>query len=227
MAPRGKWLIAAMLVAAAPLGACRDNPVAKSDLKPIDGDSASAADDEIIVDPQRGGRSKARPVGSGRKATLAEANAALRQGKLLTAPEPLPMEAACENCGEAKPVTIGELAREQSNGRCDAKLSYDKSWAERLPKGIRLYPKATLREAAGIDGGKCNLRVVNFQTAEPLQRVLNYYHTLAIRAGYSSDHRLNGNEHLLGGTKGEMAYVVFARREGAVTDVDLVASGGI
>jgi hypothetical protein len=49
---------------------------------------------------------------------------------------------------------------------------------------------------------------------------------MAIRAGYTSDHRLRGNEHMLGGTKGELAYVVMLRRDGGMTDVDIVASGG-
>ena len=31
---------------------------------------------------------------------------------------------------------------------------------------------------------------------------------------------------MLGGTKGDLAYVVMARRDGGMTDVDLVASGG-
>ena len=49
---------------------------------------------------------------------------------------------------------------------------------------------------------------------------------MAIRAGYTSDHRVNGSEHMLGGTKGDLAYVLFMRRDGGMTDVDLVTSGG-
>lgn len=243
---RGKWLVAGLLMATAPLAGCRDNPDAKAELSPLD-DGLTNADpaikgsleDKIMVDPKLTGQANQnavtpgnKPVGGGvpavagaKAATVAEATAALKAGKLLAAPKALPME-ACEDCAAKRPVTIGAMAREQAKGSCDAKLTYNNSWADRLPAAFKVYPRATLREAAGIAGGKCNIRVVNFQTAASLQAVLDYYHTMAVRAGYSSDHRVNGGEHLLGGTKGDLAYVVMARTDGGMTDVDLVASGG-
>jgi hypothetical protein len=244
---RGKWLIAGLMIAAAPLAGCRDNPNAKAELKPLD-DGLTSADpaikgsleDKIMVDPKLAGQANRNAVSPGDKpvdggvpavaggkaATTAEATAALAAGKLLAAPKALPFEEGCDDCEAKRPVTLGALAREQTKGSCDAKLTYGNGWAERLPPAFRVYPRATLREAAGIDGGKCNLRVVNFQTAASVQGVLDYYHTMAVRSGYSSEHRLRGNEHILGGTRGEMAYVLFIRRDGGMTDVDLVASGG-
>ena len=243
---RGKWLVAGLLMATAPLAGCRDNPDAKAELSPLD-DGLTNADpaikgsleDKIMVDPKLTGQANQNAVTPGNKpvdggvpavagakaATVAEATAALKAGKLLAAPKALPME-ACEDCAAKRPVTIGAMAREQSKGSCDAKLTYNNAWADRLPAAFKVYPRATLREAAGIAGGKCNIRVVNFQTAASLQAVLDYYHTMAVRAGYSSDHRINGGEHMLGGTKGDLAYVVMARSDGGMTDVDLVASGG-
>jgi hypothetical protein len=244
---RGKWLVAGLMMAAAPLAGCRDNPNAKAELSPLDdgltnADPAvkSSLEDKIMVDPKLTGQANQNAVTPGNKpvdggvpgiagakaATAAEAEAALKAGKLLTAPRALPFEAGCDGCEAKRPVTIGALAKEQAKGACDGKLTYGNDWANRLPPAFKLYPRATLREAAGIAGGQCNIRVVNFQTAASLQAVLDYYHTMAVRAGYSSDHRLNGNEHMLGGTKGELAYVVMARRDGGMTDVDLVASGG-
>ena len=244
---RGKWLIAGLMIAAAPLAGCRDNPNAKAELKPLD-DGLTSADpaikgsleDKIMVDPKLTGQANRNAVGpgdrpvdgavpgveGGKAENVAEAAAALKAGKLLTAPKALPYEDGCDNCEAKRPVTLGALAREQSKGSCDAKLTYGNGWADRLPAAFQIYPRATLREAAGIDGGKCNLRVVNFQTAASMQGVLDYYHTMAVRAGYTSDHRLRGNEHVLGGTKGDLAYVLFVRRDGGMTDVDLVASGG-
>lgn len=246
---RGKWLVTGLLMAAIPLSGCRDNPEAKSDLAPLDdgltsGDPAikGALEDRIMVDPKLAGQSNRNAAGpgnrpndgtvpglaAGKAATAAEAAAALKAGKLLRAPKALPFEAGCDGCeAQARPVTIGALAREQQKGGgCDAKLTYGNGWANRLPAAFKVYPRATLREAAGIAGGKCNLRVVNFQTAASMQAVLDYYHTMAVRAGYTSDHRVNGNEHMLGGTKGDLAYVLMMRRDGGMTDVDLVASGG-
>lgn len=245
---RGKWLVTGLLMAAAPLAGCRDNPEAKADLAPLDdgltnSDPAikGSLEDKIMVDPKLAGQSNRNAAGPGNKpvdggvpgiaggkaATVAEATAALAAGKLLPAPKALPFEAGCDGCeAKQRPVTIGALARDQQKGSCDAKLTYNNTWADRLPAAFKVYPRATLREAAGIAGGKCNIRVVNFQTAASMQAVLDYYHTMAIRAGYTSDHRVNGNEHMLGGTKGDLAYVLMMRRDGGMTDVDLVASGG-
>ena len=36
MIVRGKWLVAGLLIATAPLAGCRDNPDAKADLAPLD-----------------------------------------------------------------------------------------------------------------------------------------------------------------------------------------------
>jgi len=248
MMSRGKWLVTGLLILAAPLAGCRDNPDAKAELQPIDdgltdADPAikGALEDRIMVDPKLTGQANRNAAGPGNRpidggipgiaggkaATAAEAAAALKVGKLLPTPKALPFEAGCDGCeAKERPVTIGALAREQSKGGCDAKLTYGNAWAERLPAAFKVYPRATLREAAGIDGGQCNIRVVNFQTAAPMQIVLDYYHTLAVHNGYTSDHRVNGNEHMLGGTKGDLAYVLFMRRDGGMTDVDLVASGG-
>lgn len=246
---RGKWLVTGLLMAAAPLAGCRDNPEAKSELAPLDdgltnADPAvkGALEDKIMVDPKLAGQANQNAVGPGNRpvdggvpgvaggkaATVAEAAAALKAGKLLAAPKALPMEPGCDGCeAKPRPVTIGALARDQQKGGgCDAKLTYGNAWADRLPPAFKVYPRATLREAAGVAGGKCNIRVVNFQTAASIQGVFDYYHTMAIRAGYTSDHRVNGNEHMLGGTKGDLAYVIMARRDGGMTDVDLVASGG-
>ena len=244
---RGKWLVAGLLMATAPLAGCRDGADAKAELSPLD-DGLTNADpavkgsleDKIMVDPKLTGQANQNAITPGNKpvdggipavagakaATAAEAAAALKAGKLLAAPKALPFEAGCDGCEAKRPVTIGAMAREQAKGSCDAKLTYNNAWADRLPPEFKLYPRATLREAAGIAGGKCNIRVVNFQTAASLQSVLDYYHTMAVRAGYSSDHRINGSEHMLGGTKGELAYVIMARADGNMTDVDLVASGG-
>src|SRR5690606_38481790 len=96
---RGKWLVAGLLVASAPLGGCRDYPDAKADLAPLD-DGLTNADpaikgsleDKIMVDPALAGQANRnavgpgnRPidggapgVGSGKAATVAEAAAALK-----------------------------------------------------------------------------------------------------------------------------------------------------
>jgi len=241
MMVRGKWLVAGLLMATAGLAGCRDNPD-KTELSPldeglVDADPAikGALQDKIMVDPTLADQSNRNAVGpgtrlieggvpaipAGRAAAAAEAAAAMKAGKLVKAPKALPFEG-----GANEPKTIGALAAQQSKIKCESPLRYDRGWADRLPAAFSVYPRATVREAAGVKDSKCNLRVVNFQTAASLQGVLDYYNTLAIRAGYDTDHRVDGEDHILGGTNGDFAYVVFARRDGGMTDVDLVASGG-
>jgi hypothetical protein len=71
------------------------------------------------------------------------------------------------------------------------------------------------------------VRVVNFQSRASLENVLAWYYTRARNGGYSAEHAIDGNDHYVGGTLGDQAYVVIARSlPGGITDVDLVATGG-
>ncbi len=240
-----KYMVAAALVAVAALGGCRGAPADKAELANLDDGLAAedpvikgALEDQILVDPKLVGQANQnaatpgnRPndgaspaVGGTKLAADAEAAGRAAAGTLVAAPAPMAFEEGCADCAAERPATLGAMARDQ--GKCDAKLTYAADWANRLPAAFRVYPKALVREAAGVDGGKCNIRVVNFQTAASKQAVLDYYHTMATRAGYSSEHRLRGDEHYLGGTKGNQAFVIMLRRDGSMTDVDLVASGG-
>lgn len=220
MTIRGNICLAASLGACLILSACIREPREKSTEDALDKELASqdlgTPRQEIIVDPKLAARTP--------EAAESAAKTALG-GKILVAPAAKPFE-PCTDCAAKEPVTLGALAADPTKGKCDAKLTYDNGWAKRLPAAFNVYPRALVREAAGVAGAMCNIRVVNFQTAASKQAVLNYYHTLATRAGYSSDHRIEGNEHMLGGTKGDQAYVVMLRSDGGLTDVDLVASGG-
>ena len=220
MAKRGNIYLTAAIGASLLLSGCFREPQEKAKRDALDKELAAqniaAPQQEIIVDPKLAARTPA--------AAESAAKTALG-GRILTAPAPKAME-PCDDCAAKEPVTLGALAADPAKGKCDAKLTYNNDWAKRLPAAFNVYPRALVREAAGVAGAMCNIRVVNFQTAASKQAVLNYYHTLATRAGYTSDHRIEGQEHLLGGTKGDLAYVVMLRRAGSMTDVDLVASGG-
>src|SRR3546814_9116114 len=75
------------------------------------------------------------------------------------------------------------------------------AWANRMPAEFPVYPKAKLMEAAGADGGGCDLRVVSFVTNQPMQNVIDYYYTKAIRSGFDAEHQLMNGEHVLGGVR--------------------------
>ena len=91
MIVRGKWLIAGLLMAAAPLAGCRDNPQAKADLKPLDDGLTNedpalkgALEDKIMVDPKLAGQANRnaatpgnRPVDGGVPGVAQRARAAL------------------------------------------------------------------------------------------------------------------------------------------------------
>lgn len=241
-------LSAAVLLALS-LGACRGEPskLAEQDdgLAANDPAVKGAIEDEIMVDPALTGQSNRnaatagnRPVDGGVPSARgggspAEAAAAARTqlGQLMRAPAPGRFEDSCDqNCDRAavaRPATLGGLARQQAGAGCAADIRYGLGWAQRLPAAFPVYPRAALKEAAGVANGRCNVRVVNFQTRAGMQPVLDYYYTMARRNGYDAEHLLRGSEHYLGGTKGELAYVIMARQlPGGVVDVDLIASGG-
>ena len=164
----------------------------------------------------------------------AAANAQL-SGKMLSAPKPRQMTSddECSSCEGSKGATLGARAEAQSarrgKGTCDQKLSYNMSWANRMPPEFPVYPKANVKEAAGVEGGLCDIRVVSFTTASPMKSVVDYYYTQAKRGGYSAEYLLRGNEHVLGGTRGsdDGAFVVtLNKRSNGGTAVDIVASNG-
>ncbi len=197
--------------------------------------------DPIVVDPQLIGQSNrnavrttdkpasgALPVLSG-DAGKARAQA-LRQvgGKLLTAP------AATDGKAMESNVTLGAVAREQAgrqggNASCAKKLGYGMEWAQRLPEGFGLYPGAQLTEAAGAEKDGCTLRAASFVTPVPRQSVMDYYYTVARRAGYDGEHQILGGDHVLGGTRksdGAAYFILFTEAPGGKTSVDIIADRG-
>lgn len=203
----------------------------------------AALNEPIMVDPDMVGSANknsattvptaidgAVPATGGARDTAAEADATAAAGnKMMRAPEPTVVDMAnCKDCG-TDPVTLGARAAQAGAGKCDAKLSYSTGWASRMPAALPVYPRAALKEAAGVSGQKCNIRVVNFETRAGKQAVLDFYYTMARRNGYSADHEIRNGEHFLGGMRAsdDSAFVVILREasNGAV-DVDLVANNG-
>jgi hypothetical protein len=130
--------------------------------------------------------------------------------------------------------SVGDLVRQQASGQgangaapqgdCAKDVKTGPEWADRMPQAFRVYPGGKLVEAAGIDKERCTLRIISFTTSAGIDPVLDYYFTQAKRAGYDAEHLVSGGEHQLGGTNKGGAYVVFARRAGALTEVDIVAN---
>lgn len=233
------------------IGACRDAENAKlaeqdDGLQSSDSVVKGAIENEIMIDPNVTGQSNANAAATGAtpvdgavptvrgggSANDAIAEARTRvNGQMMRAPAPGRFEdscdGSCDNAAVARPATLGGLARQQAGAGCAADVRYGAEWARRLPAAFSIYPRAALVEAAGVANGTCNVRVVNFQSRAGMQPILDYYYTMALRNGYSAEHLLRGNEHYLGGTRGDDAFVIMARQaSGGIIDVDLVVSGG-
>ena len=195
-----------------------------------------ALGDPIVVDPQLVGQSNRNAVRSTPRpadgalpvlpadAAKAQADAVRRAGgKLLTAP------AATAGAALDSTVTLGAVARGSGNAGCARKLVYGPEWAQRLPEAFGLYPGAQLTEAAGADRDGCTLRSASFVTAAPKQGVMDFYYTLARRAGYDGEHKVMGGDHVLGGNRaadGAAYFILLTDAPGGRTSVDIIADKG-
>ncbi|MEZ5708596.1 MAG: hypothetical protein R3E02_04310 [Blastomonas sp.] len=204
-----------------------------------------ALEDQILVDPDLVDQSNQNavlgqsgndglPSGTAPKGAAAAGKAAaeaeLSGTKMLSAPEPRVVSAEeCKDCSQG--VTLGAKAEMQQGGKgsCNAKLTYAMGWANRMPEAFKVYPRANVKEAAGFEGGSCNVRVVNFTTPVALKNVVDYYYTKARRSGYTAEYQLRDGEHVLGGVNESTdgAYVLFLRpMSNGGTEVDIVANNG-
>lgn len=183
----------------------------------------SALEDQIMVDPtlsQQSNRNAVRPPESPVTAqypVTARDREVARTGRgLMSAPAPT-------RASEPVPDLRG-----QDGAACGAKYEYSPVWANRLPETFAVYPGARLTEAAGNNAGDCRVRVATFVTDAPWQRVLDWYHTRAVRAGYSSEHQVRGADHILGGVNERTggAFYLIATPKGRGSDVAIIANNG-
>lgn len=159
---------------------------------------------------------------------------ALEGAKLLRAPKPTIVAAEdCKGCGDQRAVTLGALSADQGvtrgKGTCDAKLQYGATWATRMPAEFPVYPRGRVKEAGGVDGGICDIRVASFTTSAAMQNVVDYYYTRARKSGFSTEYQLRAGEHALGGTRdndGGAYFITFNAAPGGGTSVDIVANNG-
>ncbi len=238
-------------VAAMALSACgASQEEGQSETPNIDPATSSALEDELLVDPDlvesgnvnnaldpSGPNSGAQPSPTSADAEGSKAAAAESLGSkgLLSAPEPTIMSGEdCLGCeGNRTGVTLGARADIQAGkngaGTCDAKLEYDAKWATRMPRAMKVYPRSVVKEAAGVDGGACNIRAVTFTTKVAIKDVVDYYYTRARNNKYSAEYQLRDGEHTLGGAResDDAAFVIFMRQlSNGLTEVDIVANKG-
>lgn len=231
----------APLLALLLLAACAKQPASQQDLDSLDKELTqggagnqrdpaltAALHDQIMVDPaltQSANTNVVRPPNRPDPLSAPVDTAARPDGVGSADLKPTPAARGdCPECRKADgALTLGELARRQSGqtAACAGAVSYSAGWATRLPTDVPLYPDARVREAAGNDA--CGLRVVSFTSGAPVGRILDWYNARVTRAGYSAEHQAAGARHVLGGTRGDAAYVVYvtAAASGG-SDVDLL-----
>lgn len=239
---------------ALPLAACGsqssdDAAVADLDNKLVgkgsDPEMNAALNDRILVDPDLTDSANVNTIKAAEKPLSGAIPAdsgydgdasieALDSAKLMRAPKPTVVGAEdCTNCGEKRAVTLGALAADQGvtrgKGTCDAKLQYGAGWATRMPPEFPVYPRGRVKEAGGVDGGICDIRVATFTTSATMQNVIDYYYTRARKSGYSAEHQIRAGEHVLGGTRdndGGAYFITFNAVPGGGISVDIVANNG-
>lgn len=201
---------------------------------------AGALGDQIMVDPELAGQNQGNSAVSAGPAKIelppeqrtpeaiaaAKAQAAkLAGGSLDAAPAPAPGDAAplVENA-----ATAAQIAEAAKTGKvdCAQKVEYSANWVTTLPPVLTVYPQGAVQESAGTDSSGCRLRVVSFVTPVATSDVINFYYTRVRSGGYDAKYRVDGGDHVLGGSKGSAAYLIYARKlDNGLTEVDLVASG--
>jgi hypothetical protein len=202
--------------AALALAACGQNGNANNRaLAANDADPAltSALADQVLTDPelaQQANRLNVRPPEAPIRAEYpAGGTPVVRRASATTGPG-----------GGAAPAAGGCGA--------GADFAYGMEWAQRLPPFFPPYPGGRVTEAAGQDGGECRVRVVTFRTADPYQRVLDYYHHRAVAAGYSAEQQPRGRDHVLGGvnqTTNGAYYLIVTPQQGG-SEVALIVNNG-
>jgi hypothetical protein len=127
-------------------------------------------------------------------------------------------------------TTVAAAALGQGKGcSSGANFDYNLAWAKRLAPTFPVYPGGKVTEAAANNGKGCSLRVVSFTSGENWQRILDWYHTRAVRAGYSSEHQLRDGDHVLAGAnerdKGGAFYLIVTPKSYG-SEVSLIANNG-
>ncbi|WP_114521927.1 hypothetical protein [Altererythrobacter sp. ZODW24] len=138
-----------------------------------------------------------------------------------------PAEVTGEDDQPLPPTLVARMAKSKFvTGECAGKASYTTAWAARMPEALPVYPHGAVQSAAGIAGGTCSTKAVNFRTPVPLPDVLDFYFTKAAKAGFKTEFSQIGGEQVLSGKKGGESFAVYARTVSAgIAGIDLVTSG--
>ncbi len=83
--------------------------------------------------------------------------------------------------------------------------------------------------SAGNDSAPCRMRIVSFTSKAPLDRLIDYYYTQAIRNGFNAERQSDGVEQILAGARerdGSAYYLIFRQPKGQAAEVDMIVNHG-
>ncbi len=190
------------MIGTAALGACNDQ--SQSVDVPLTGDPvvARALNDPLMIDPDLAHRNEANAVlsigfdhalppfeASENGARLAREQARLillDRGRLQDLPDLLSAATGrtlAEARGDAKAMADAfDISRE-----CVGRLSEGYEWAARMPAISEIMPHGQVRQAAGVDNGDCDVRVVSYLTPASAEDTLEWHYNLAQQANLNID----------------------------------------
>ena len=92
-----------------------------------------------------------------------------------------------------------------------------------LPPGLTIYPGATIVRTTRVEGAGARRTLVEFETPDPVAKVMQFYRSQAVAAGTKLTLDLGGEDRAsLGGVmKGGGRMALAARAAGPVTRVEL------
>jgi hypothetical protein len=204
-----------VLAAALALAACNRGPADENlaDLNDADPALTSALNDQILVDENltaQSNRHSVRPSPTPAAAAYPPAESGAAAGAKGTSTAAAAMGGAGKNCSDP------------------ARFDYNMRWAGRLSPNFPVYPNGRVTEAAANNSSGCSTRVVTFTAADDWQRILDWYHSRAVAAGYSSEHQLRDGDHVLAGAnaKDNGAFYVIVTPKPKGSEVALIANNG-
>jgi hypothetical protein len=188
----------------------------------VDPALTSALEDQILVDPNLAQQANPNTVRPAQAPVQAQYPAGSARAEAAIA--------NMQTAGRSADGQSGQGRVSATAGPCGSTIPFDHGlqWARRLPSEFPLYPGGQLTDAAGSDAAPCRMRVVTFTTADPYNRVIEHYQSLAARGGFSAEHQQRGGDHVLGGVnpQNDGAFYLIVTPVGRGSEVALIANNG-
>lgn len=228
------WLPLAALL----LSSCGD------DVLPVDANNAVGADpllaralnDPLMVDPDLAYRNEANAAITIRHdhalPTFTGSTEAAQRAREVARLELLDSGSILDLPGEttgARKVALAGLSTSNEiidavggPGQCSGQLEEGLAWAARMPDVARVMPHGMVQQAAGVDAGGCDVRVVRYLTPVAIEDALQYHFNQAARARLSAT-LFREPEAILQASRGDIHLTVHARPgPGGTSAIDLV-----